>query len=254
MCIRTRLKSPAARSAAPTRGNLSVIEWHPEASKCIHQQLQVSDKLAYAGMTDRQQLVIGTRNVKKGRELAEILAPHGIEVATLAEFPDAIEVDETGSTFAENAGLKACQQAKHLQQWVLADDSGIEVDALSGSPGVFSARYAGPDATDDENNQKLLAELAMTPWERRTAQYVCHITLTNPAGEVRAEAHATCSGRIRFKPTGTNGFGYDPLFEIVEYHRTFGELGSAVKRALSHRSRAIRAILPEIIRLLKASQ
>lgn len=192
-------------------------------------------------------LVLGTRNTKKGRELAELLAPHRIEVATLAEFPDALDVEETGDTFAANARLKACQQAAHLQQWVLADDSGIEVAELNGAPGVYSARYAGPHATDEQNNARLLIDLATTPIERRIARYACHITLADPIGEVRAEAFATCSGRIRFEPTGANGFGYDPLFEVVEYHQTFGQLGPAVKRALSHRSRAIRAILPGVV-------
>ena len=200
----------------------------------------------------RPLLVLGTRNVKKGRELSELLAPRGIEVATLADFPAALEVEETGDTFAANARLKACQQAAHLQQWVLADDSGIEVDALQSAPGVYSARFAGPDATDEQNNNRLLADLARVPAERRTARYACHITLADPLGAIRAEAFATCAGRIRFKCEGTNGFGYDPLFEVVEYHRTFGELGPAVKRALSHRSRAMRAILPEIVALIQA--
>jgi XTP/dITP diphosphohydrolase len=199
---------------------------------------------------DSPPLVLGTRNRKKGRELAELLASHGIEVATLADFPDALAVEETGVTFAANARLKACRQAVHLNQWVLADDSGIEVEALNGKPGVYSARYAGPSATDEQNNQRLLAELANMPLERRTARYACHITLADPSGAIHAETFATCTGRIRTEPAGTNGFGYDPLFEIVEYHRTFGELGPAVKRALSHRSRAMRAILPDVVAAL----
>lgn len=201
-------------------------------------------------MPSRPLLVLGTRNVKKGEELAALLALHGIEVATLADFPEALKVEETGDTFAANAQLKACRQAAHLGQWVLSDDSGIEVDALDGAPGVFSARYDGPNATDEANNRRLLVELGQTPHERRTAHYSCHITLADAKGQIRAETFATCSGRIRFEPVGTNGFGYDPLFEIVEYHRTFGELGPHVKQALSHRSRAMRAILPELIQLI----
>jgi XTP/dITP diphosphohydrolase len=195
-------------------------------------------------------LVIGTRNRKKGAELAELLAPHGFTVATLDDFPDAIEVVEDGDSFAANAALKATQQARHLGRWVLADDSGLEVDALGGTPGIYSARYAGLNATDDENNAHLLAQLGDTPLEKRAARYVCHVTVTDPTGAIRAESHGECRGQIRFEPAGANGFGYDPLFEVVEYHRTFGELGPNVKRAISHRSRALRGILPTIVALV----
>lgn len=189
-------------------------------------------------------LVIGTHNRKKGQELAEMLAPWGIAVATLDDVAGAIEVVEDGDTFAANAALKATQLARHLERWVLADDSGLAVDALNGAPGVYSARFAGSDATDEDNNRLLLHRLADTPLEKRTAHYVCHVTLADPGGMIRAESDDVCHGRIRFEPAGTNGFGYDPLFEVVEYHRTFGELGPSVKRAISHRSRAMRAILP----------
>jgi XTP/dITP diphosphohydrolase len=192
-------------------------------------------------------LVIGTNNRKKGAELAELLAPRGFSVVTLDDVPDAIEVVEDGDSFAANAGLKASQQAIHLGRWVLADDSGLAVDALGGAPGVFSARFAGPNATDDANNLYLLEKLSDTPLEKRTAHYVCHVAVADPTGTIRAESHDICRGRIRFEPTGTNGFGYDPLFEVVEYHRTFGELGPHVKQALSHRSRALRAIVPKLV-------
>lgn len=194
-------------------------------------------------------LVIGTHNRKKGLELAELLAPWGFHVATLDDVPAAIEVEEIGDSFAANAVLKATKQARHLGRWVLADDSGLEVDALGGAPGVFSARFAGPNATDDDNNRHLLAQLDNLPPERRTARYVCHVAVADPDGTVRAESHGTCRGRIRAAPAGTNGFGYDPYFEVVEYHRTFGELGPTVKQMLSHRSRALRAILPQLVAL-----
>jgi XTP/dITP diphosphohydrolase len=193
--------------------------------------------------------VIGTRNRKKGAELAELLAPVGIKIFTLDDLPDAIDVVESGDSFAANAILKASEQAEHLSRWVLADDSGLEVDALRGAPGIYSARFAGPDATDDENNRQLLDQLRDTPLKKRTARYVCHVALADPSGAIRAESEAICRGRIRFEPVGTNGFGYDPLFEVVEYHRTFGELGSTVKRVLSHRSRAMRAIIPKLLTL-----
>jgi XTP/dITP diphosphohydrolase len=191
-------------------------------------------------------LVIGTHNRKKGQELAELLAPLGFSVITLDDVPNAIEVVEDGDTFAANARLKASQQAIHLGRWVLADDSGLEVDALGGAPGVYSARFAGPQASDDANNRMLLEKLGETPLEKRTARYVCHVAVADPSGEVRAESRDICRGRIRFEPSGTNGFGYDPLFEVVEYHQTFGDLGPHVKQALSHRSRALRAIVPKL--------
>jgi XTP/dITP diphosphohydrolase len=192
-------------------------------------------------------LVIGTHNRKKGIELAELLAPRGFSVVTLDDVPDAIEVVEDGDSFAANARLKASQQAVHLGRWVLADDSGLAVDALGGAPGVYSARFAGPSATDEDNNRLLLEKLKDTPLDKRTAHYVCHVSVADPTGMIRAESHAICRGRIRFEPAGTNGFGYDPLFEVVEYHRTFGELGPHVKQVLSHRSRALRAILPMLV-------
>jgi XTP/dITP diphosphohydrolase len=161
--------------------------------------------------------------------------------------PGAIEVVEDGDSFTANAAIKASQQAKHLGRWVLADDSGLEVDALSGAPGVYSARFAGPGATDADNNRLLLEKLGDLPLEKRGARYVCHVTVADPTGEIRAESHDTCRGRIRFEPAGTNGFGYDPLFEVIEYHHSFGELGSHVKQALSHRSRALRAIVPKLL-------
>jgi XTP/dITP diphosphohydrolase len=213
----------------------------------------------------RPTLVIGTHNPKKGIELAELLAPRGFTVVTLDDAPDAIEVVEDGDSFEANARLKASQQAVHLRRWVLADDSGLAVDALDGAPGVYSARfaatwgslpetaesesrkYSATETTDEANNRVLLEKLADTPLEKRTAHYVCHVTVADPTGAIRAESCDICRGRIRFKPAGANGFGYDPLFEVVEYHCTFGELGPHVKQALSHRSRALRAIVPQLL-------
>ncbi|HVC92863.1 MAG TPA: non-canonical purine NTP pyrophosphatase [Pirellulales bacterium] len=199
-------------------------------------------------------LVVGTANRKKGLELTELVAPLGLELRTLADYPAAIAVDENGDTFAANAALKAGQQAMRLGRWVLADDSGLAVDALGGRPGVFSARYAGMAATDEENNRRLLADLADVPLARRTAHYVCHATLADPTGAVRAEAEDYCHGRILFADEGSGGFGYDPLFEIVEYHRTFGQLSPAVKACLSHRARAVRKLLPIFRHLLATGQ
>jgi XTP/dITP diphosphohydrolase len=188
-------------------------------------------------------LVLGTHNRKKCAELVELLAPLGLEVRTLADFPRAIVVDETGDTFAANAQLKAVEQATHLGHWVLGEDSGLSVDALGGRPGVYSARYAGAQATDADNNRLLLKELGSLPADKRTAFYTCHVALSDPKGQIVARSEAYCRGRIRTEEIGSGGFGYDPLFEIVEYHRTFAELGLAVKRVLSHRARAVRHLV-----------
>jgi XTP/dITP diphosphohydrolase len=199
----------------------------------------------------RPLLVLGTNNAKKRQELVDLLGPLGFELLTLADFPEAIEVDETGATFAENARLKACVQAKHLRQWVLGEDSGLSVDALDGRPGVYSARYAGSPCNDEANNQKLLAELSGVPWEKRTAHYSCCAAVAAPTGAIRAESEGVCRGRIREMPAGTGGFGYDPLFEIVEYHRTFGELGGAVKAVLSHRARALQLLVSQLLCIVR---
>lgn len=200
-------------------------------------------------------LIIGTGNRKKGLELAHLLASPAanlkLELLTLADFPHPLDVDETGDTFTANAALKAVQQAKHLGEWVLADDSGLAVDALNGAPGVYSARYAGLQATDDANNAKLLAALQGVPSEKRTARFVCHICLADPTGAIRAESEASCRGRIIDTERGPGGFGYDPLFMIAEYHRTFGEMSALVKSYLSHRSRAMALVAPKIYELFQ---
>jgi XTP/dITP diphosphohydrolase len=199
-------------------------------------------------------LVLGTANRKKGRELAELFRTVGVELKTLADFPAAIPVVESGSTFAENAALKATEQARHLGQWVLADDSGLEVDALGGAPGVASARFSGPGANDAANNRLLLEKLGAVPLEKRTARFVCYMVLADSSGKVRAESEGACRGRILFEPRGGQGFGYDPLFEVVEYHRTFAELGIAVKSCISHRARAARLLVPSLIALVDSGE
>lgn len=197
-------------------------------------------------------LVLGTRNQKKQRELEYLLQPYGIELRSVSEFPKAIEVEETGSSFHENAALKAVQQAQQLGQWVLGEDSGISVKALDGAPGVYSARFAGPKATDASNNALLLEKLQGLPPAKRTAWYTCHMTLSDPAGTERINCQGRCYGRILEEARGTSGFGYDPLFELAEYHRTFGELGDAVKAVISHRARANRKLVPQLLALLQS--
>ena len=197
-------------------------------------------------------LVLGTTNAGKQQELTALLQPFHIECRSLTDFTSAVRVNETGHTFEENAALKAVQQARALNHWVLAEDSGLVVQALDGSPGVYSARFAGPEASDDENNALLIDRLTDIPSSRRVAYYACHATLAAPDGTVKAMAEGRCYGRITKSAHGKEGFGYDPYFFIPEYHQTFGELSPAVKGLISHRGRAIRAIIPMIVKNLKA--
>lgn len=199
-------------------------------------------------------LVLGTHNAKKLVELRLLLPEDQVNLTSLSEIDEAIDVEETGDTFAANAALKATEQAKHLGRWVLAEDSGLTVDALRGDPGVLSARYAGTHGDDNANNKRLLRELEGVPDEKRGAQFNCYLCLSDPSGHVHLEEHGRCGGRIATRPTGKAGFGYDPLFVIPEYHRTFGELDLTVKRALSHRSRALRAFVPKLLRLIASEQ
>lgn len=203
-------------------------------------------------------LILATRNVKKGREMIDLLAPpweppnvlHRLSVRTLSEFPDLPETIEDADTFAGNARKKASEAAQALGCWVAADDSGLAVDALGGAPGVYSARYAGTHGDDDANNRKLLADLAEVSDERRGAAFVCSLAVADPSGVIQTEAEGRCRGRIIREVRGLGGFGYDPLFLILEYHKTFGELGSLVKHQLSHRAQAFGRIRPTLERLL----
>jgi XTP/dITP diphosphohydrolase len=192
-----------------------------------------------------EELVLGTTNAGKVRELAALLEPHGIQVVSLRECPRSVSVEETGTTFAENAALKASQQAIALSRWVLAEDSGLCVDALDGAPGIHSARFSA--GGDDANNSLLLERLAAVPAIRRGAHYACHAALSDPRGTIVARSQGTCHGRIATASEGQGGFGYDPLFIVPEYHRSFGELAPEVKGVISHRARAMRAILPAIL-------
>jgi XTP/dITP diphosphohydrolase len=194
-------------------------------------------------------LVLGTRNRKKREEIVEILSDLGLEFGDLNDFPDAPEVDEDGTTFEANARKKATELARALGHWVLGEDSGLVVPGLGGRPGVWSARYAGRQGDDAANNAKLLAELAPLPDDRRRAYYVCTAALADPTGAVRAVTEGRCHGVIIAEARGSGGFGYDPLFLIREYHRTFGELSATVKHAISHRARALAQLRPILLQL-----
>jgi len=195
-------------------------------------------------------LMLATRNKKKRGEIVEILGDLGLEFGDLANRPDVPDVDETGTTFQENARLKATQVAQATKQWTLGEDSGLCVPALKGRPGVFSARYAGKQGDDSANNAKLIAELAPLSDHRREAYSVCTAALADPNGEVHAVVEGRCYGVIIKEHSGTGGFGYDPLFLIPEFHQTFGELSARVKHALSHRARALAKLRPVVMKLL----
>src|SRR5438105_15129201 len=195
-------------------------------------------------------LVVGTRNAKKRQEIFELLGDLPLEIRDLRSRPDAPEVVEDGTTFEANARKKATELAGFLRQWVLGEDSGLVVPALQGRPGVYSARYAGKQGDDAANNARLLAELAPLPEDKRAAYYVCTAALADPPGQVRATAEGRCHGVIVREARGTGGFGYDPLFLIPEYHKTFGELSATVKHALSHRARALAQLRPALRRFL----
>lgn len=204
-------------------------------------------------MADRFQLILGTHNQKKLRELKILLADLPIEVQSLADCVEPLNVEETGTTFQENARLKATEQARHLNHWVMGEDSGLTVPALNGEPGVYSARYAGEDATDSDNNSKLIQNISSVPPEKRNGYYTSHISLSDPEGNIRIDVQRTCHGRIVLEPRGTAGFGYDPYFELSEYHQTFAELGDSVKSVLSHRARAMREFLEKLKSIIPAA-
>jgi XTP/dITP diphosphohydrolase len=195
-------------------------------------------------------LVVGTRNVKKREELLGLLGDLGWEVRDLTGWPDVPDVVEDGATFEANARKKASDLARAVGHWVLGEDSGLVVPVLKGRPGVYSARYAGRHGDDAANNARLLAELAPLPDNPYPAYYVCTAALADPRGEVGVVTEGRCHGVIVSEPRGSGGFGYDPLFLIPEYHRTFGELSPLVKQALSHRARAITQLRPVLRRLV----
>jgi XTP/dITP diphosphohydrolase len=210
--------------------------------------------MAVASSGGTRRLLVATRSQHKLRELRELL---GVDAAVELLSPDDAgiegEPDETGLTFETNARIKARYYASRSGLPTLADDSGLEVDALGGAPGVFTRRYAGPDATDPDNNAKLLRELAGIPAERRGARYVCVLALalpgdSGPRGGLRmVTRRGTCRGRIAAAPKGDGGFGYDPIFEPWSEPpggQTLGEWSASAKNAISHRSRAAARMSP----------
>jgi XTP/dITP diphosphohydrolase len=190
-------------------------------------------------------ILIATMNEGKLREYARLLADVlGLELETMASLAEPVEVVEDRDTFAGNALKKATEIAKHAGMPCLADDSGLEVDALGGRPGVYSARYAGQGATDAQNNVKLLGELSGISDEQRSARFRCAIVVTDDKGRVLATADGACEGRIGHAPQGAHGFGYDPLFVPEGYTETMAELGPQTKNQISHRALAAAKLVP----------
>ncbi|MEW6247130.1 MAG: XTP/dITP diphosphatase [Nitrospirota bacterium] len=194
-----------------------------------------------------KELVLATRNKDKGRELTALLADLGVVIRTLVEFPDAPEVIEDGETCEANAVKKAVAIARYTGLPAVADDTGLEVEALGGRPGVYAARYAGEDATYEDNWRKLLRELEGVPREKRWARFVTVAALAEPNGSVRTET-GSLEGFIAEKPAGTEGFGYDPVFYVPELGKTLAELSSDEKNRISHRARAFAKVREILMR------
>jgi len=199
-----------------------------------------------------KELLVATGNRGKFREIEGLLRDEVAKLYSSEDFPGMPQVEEDGTTFAENAVKKARSAASATGKPVIADDSGLEVDALGGQPGVYSARFAGKDADDSENNSRLLGELGSLPDEQRTAAFRCVIALCFPDGRCRAFSGAL-HGVILKEPRGSEGFGYDPLFLVPGYGRTLAELPLEVKNAISHRGQAL-AKLKEYLRSGKAGK
>jgi len=199
-----------------------------------------------------KELLVATGNRGKFREIEGLLRDEVAKLYSTEDFPGMPLVEEDGTTFAENAVKKARSAASATGKPVIADDSGLEVDALGGQPGVYSARFAGKDADDSENNSRLLGELGSLPDEQRTAAFRCVIALCFPDGRCRAFSGAL-HGVILKEPRGSEGFGYDPLFLVPGYGRTLAELPLEVKNAISHRGQAL-AKLKEYLRSGKAGK
>jgi len=193
-------------------------------------------------------LVLATRNPGKIRELASLLAPLDIEVVSMAEYPCLPEIVEDGATFTENAVKKAKTVAAATGCLAMGDDSGLEVDYLGGAPGIFSARFAGEESNDRANNEKLLRLLKGVPREKRTARFCCVVAIAAPDGQVYT-ASGSCEGIIAFEPKGEGGFGYDPLFFVPQFGKTFAELEPAVKNSISHRARALAGARQILVKL-----
>jgi len=195
-------------------------------------------------------LVVATKNKKKLEEIKEILKDLDLKISSLADYPAAPRIIENGKTFRENAVKKAVKIAKFTQRLTMGEDSGLCVDALGGRPGVYSSRFAGKGKSDQQNNLKLLKMLEGLPYHKRKAHYSCAVALADKDGLVGV-VEGNCSGIIGFDFKGNFGFGYDPLFVIPEYKKTFAQLGARIKHKMSHRFRALQKARKALATYLK---
>jgi len=196
------------------------------------------------------ELVLASGNPHKLVEMSDALRPYNIRVLAANDFGNLPEVVESGTTLAENAEIKAKAAARYLERWALGDDTGLFVKALDGAPGVRSARFAGPRATAAENREKLLRQMASVPQPQRGAYFECCLAVADPSGNVVLTLTGRCDGIILTEPRGNGGFGYDSLFLLLEYGRTFSELSPETKSLISHRGRAAQQLGPKVVRLL----
>lgn len=192
-----------------------------------------------------QEVIIATKNRGKAMEFEQLFKKHGFEVKTLLDFPEIEEVEETGSTFEENAILKAEAVSKAINRMVIADDSGLVIDALDGRPGIFSARYAGEEKNDLANLEKVLDELQEVPDNKRQARFYCALAVAAPNQETFTVA-GTCEGMILREKRGTFGFGYDPIFFVLEEEKAMAELTPEEKSKVSHRAQALNKLEDEL--------
>ncbi|HHV98792.1 MAG TPA: XTP/dITP diphosphatase [Clostridiaceae bacterium] len=192
-----------------------------------------------------KRFIVATKNKGKLEEIKEILRDFPYEVISMEEAGITIDIEESGTTFEENAMIKAEAIFQATGEMVMADDSGLEVDYLDGAPGIYSSRFAGEGATDEEKNKKLLKLLEGVPFEKRSARFVCVIAVIFTDGQ-RFTVKGTCDGYIVFEPIGDNGFGYDPLFYVPEYKMTTAQMEPELKNSISHRGRALAKMVEEL--------
>lgn len=184
-------------------------------------------------------LVVATRNKKKLSEIRTLLAELDFKVLSIEDFPNVPDVIEDGQTFEENAKKKAIEITQATGYLTLADDSGLEIDYLDGQPGVYSARFAGKNATDEDRNNKVLELMRDVPTEARKARFRCAIAIARPDGYLKV-VNGKCEGEIAFEARGNEGFGYDPIFIVTKYGKTYAELGMEIKNQISHRVLALK--------------
>lgn len=200
-------------------------------------------------MRTLKEIVIATNNRHKFEEIAGILKELPVQLIPLSEYPDAPELEEEGATYSENAVHKALTMARFTGKWAMGDDTGLEVDALNGRPGLYSARYAGEDATFADNKKKLLEEIADIPVEKRGATFRTVLALVNPEGKAHV-VEGILRGRIAEAEQGAGGFGYDALFFLPEKGRTYAELTAEEKNRISHRARAAEKVREYVLKML----